>query len=919
MAEPRSERDRACVVLEGPARILAGAGTGKTSVIVERVRRLIEGGAEPESILVMTFTERAASEIRERIQAATGHDLPGAGTFHAMALRWLREDPRSGLPAHMRLLVGAERWISLRELMWDLALPVFTEQERPDDVVPDLLKLQERLKQELVQLPDLARWAARQRDPERRQLNIGAARLFAAHADLCRRQALADFDDLLLRAVRLLEAEPDARAGLRRRYRWVLVDEYQDCNAAQERLIELLGAPAGNVCVVGDDDQSIYRFRGASRASMERFLQIFPPAQTHTLTVNWRSQVHVVAAARSVIERDRGRIAKDLRPDPDREEGPRVRLARCPDRASEQRTIIERVRELAGEGVPLEQMAVLCRTHAIALELLKAFAAANIPAVHWASQGLYQRPEVRDLIAYLRLVHDPGDLAALARMLARPPLRLDLEEAMALIRAAARSEDEPVGPLPRLMTWPPTAEWATIVSELSLRATELGVNELLYELMERTGHLDAILPEESAERERVIANSVRFVELVDEYCERRADHSLGVYLEHLDLVLRSGMDEAVARVEEAQPAVRLMSMHQAKGLEFEAVFLPALVEGRLPLPHRPDPLELPVELVPAAPAGREDHLAEERRLLYVAMTRARRWLQLSWAERYEGTRRWRPSRFLEDLDAGAVEEVPFLPAAPMRVVSLPDPAQMGPPPSLSFSAISTYRDCPRQFWYRYRLRLPSLPRVEAQLGTIVHETLLTAGKLRRQGRRLDEELLRQLYDESWESVVLAEPRRRQVMEALGWSLLVRFWGAGGLDAAPLFLERSFAVDMDGWELRGVIDRVDEVGEGEDRRWRIMDYKTGKALPASRLRRDLQLALYALGADAGLGLSPVDLEIVYLRDGHGVTLEASPELLEEARQVGGDVAEGVRMGWFDPRPERRRCSLCSYRLTCEAAL
>lgn len=918
MSETESERDLACAHLEGPVRILAGAGTGKTSVIVERVRRLVEGGVAPESILVMTFTERAASEIRERIQIATGQDLPGAGTFHALALRWLREDARSGLPPHMRLLVGAERWISLRELMWDLAQPVFTEQERPDDVVPDLLKLQERLKQELVKLPDLTRWASRQRDPERRRLNIGAARLFTAHADLCRRQALVDFDDLLLRAVRLIETVPDARDGLRRRYPWVLVDEYQDCNAAQERLIELLGAPSGNVCVVGDDDQSIYRFRGASRASMERFLQIFPAASTHTLTINWRSHVHVVAAARSVIECDRGRIAKELRPDPERGEGPKVRLARCPDRASEQRTIIERVRELAGDGVPLEQMAVLTRTHAIALDLLKAFAAADIPAVHWASQGLYQRPEVRDLIAYLRVLHDPGDLAALARLLARPPLCLDLEEAMGLIRAAAR-EDEPVGALQRLMTWPPTAEWATLVSELSLLATELGVNELLYELMERTGHLDAILPEESAERDRVIANSVRFVELVDEYCERRSDHSLGVYLEHLDLVLRSGMDEAVARVEEAQPAVRLMSMHQAKGLEFEAVFLPALVEGRLPLPHRPDPLELPAELVPAAPAGREDHLAEERRLLYVAMTRARRWLQLSWAERYEGSRRWRPSRFLADLDAAALEDVPFVAAEPVHVVELPDPAGIGPPPSLSFSAISTYRDCPRQFWYRYHLRLPQLPRVEAQLGTIVHETLLAAGRLRQQGRWLDEELLRELYDEAWESVVLAEPRRREVMEALGWSLLARFWRAGGLEAAPLFLERSFTVDMDGWELRGVIDRVDEIGEGEDRSWRIMDYKTGKPLPASRLRRDLQLALYALGAEAGLGLSPVQLEIIYLRDGHGVTLEASPDLLEGARGVGGDVAEGVRMGWFDPRPERRRCSLCSYRLTCEAAL
>jgi RecB family exonuclease len=237
---------------------------------------------------------------------------------------------------------------------------------------------------------------------------------------------------------------------------------------------------------------------------------------------------------------------------------------------------------------------------------------------------------------------------------------------------------------------------------------------------------------------------------------------------------------------------------------------------------------------------------------------------------------------------------------------------------LSFSAISAYRDCPRQHWYRYRLRLPAAPGVEAQFGTILHLALMRAGRLRREGRPLTAELLRDLHQEAWETIGLAEPRRRPALEALGWRLLEGFFASGGLEARPALVESPFAVELDGWTLRGVIDRVDEPA-GEASAWRIVDYKTGSPVPASRLRRDLQLALYALGARHALGLEPAELEIVYLRDGHRVTMPADEALLDEALRIGAEVAASVRLGRFEARPERRRCTLCAYRLACEAAL
>jgi ATP-dependent DNA helicase UvrD/PcrA len=367
----------------------------------------------------------------------------------------------------------------------------------------------------------------------------------------------------------------------------------------------------------------------------------------------------------------------------------------------------------------------------------------------------------------------------------------------------------------------------------------------------------------------------------------------------------------------------MMTIHQAKGLEFDLVFVPALVEGRLPQPRRRDGvsavggLELPPQLLEPAVRGREDQLAEERRLCYVAMTRARRGLVLSWAERYEGGRPWRPSRFLAEL-GDDVREVDLRGEAEPEPPA-PAPAALDPvEPVLSFSAISAYRECPRQHWFRYRMRLPAPPVVEAQFGTILHLALMRAGRLRRDGREVTRELLRDLHQEAWETIGLAEPRRRPALEALGWRLLDRFLDAGGLDSRPGLVESPFAVALDGWTLRGVIDRVDEP-EADGGAWRIIDYKTGSPVPASRLRRDLQLALYALGARLALGLEPVELEIVYLKDGNRVAVAAGRELLDEARAIGSEVAAGVRAGRFEARPERRRCSLCAYRLVCDAAL
>jgi DNA helicase-2/ATP-dependent DNA helicase PcrA len=903
-----TEQRTAAAIAGGPVRVVAGAGTGKTAVIAERFHRLVAGGAAPGSILVMTFTERAAAEMRQRIEDLIDAPAPSVGTFHSVALGWLRADGRTvGVPAGFRILTGAERWIFTRELMWDLGDPAFTADERPDDLVSPALQMLERLKQELVPLQRLSAWAASTDDHDRAELMVACVRLFEAYERRCRTARLLDFEDLLRLAVRMLEQQPAVLSRYGELYPHVLVDEYQDLNLAQERLVELI-AQNGDPFIVGDDDQSIYRFRGASRASLERFHARFPSALTVTLGRNHRSSRRIVAAAGALIGNNPERLPKQLR---STQPGDLVELWLCPDGLTEANAIALEAARLVEGGMALRHIAILCRTNAIARPVAAALAAHRLPHMVIGGHGFLDQPEVKDAIALLRVLRDPGDVVALARALTRPPADLNPGAALAALR-----DRNGAAPLEALKAWKPAARFAALLEDLSAQSLSLDVRDLFFELMEKTGYLDALgAALEQSEMARASANVGRLAEMIAEFCETSNDRSLAAYMRHLDLVLLSGEDEEPAKVEGLIDAIQVMTIHQAKGLEFEAVFVPGLVEGRLPQSGRSPRFELPPNVLEPLVRGREDVIAEERRLLYVAMTRARRRLYLTRASHYDGGRRWRDSRFLEELRAAGgrtfheleVEACPVDEPAPSK------PQVVGEEVILSYSAISSYRDCPRQYWYRYEQRLPAAQSAEAVQGVILHEVLMRAGMIRQSGKPVSARHLRSLLNEVWAGTPFPDERRAPTFKRNGAAQLEAYRKAGGFDAKPEFLEQPFTVSLDGWTLRGVIDRVDRA----DSTWRILDYKSGR--PVARSRRDLQVALYALGASKALQLEPVELEVVYLASGEKVLLERPDALIADAQKQGAEVAEGVRAGRFEARPDRRRCRLCPYRLACADAL
>jgi len=501
-------------------------------------------------------------------------------------------------------------------------------------------------------------------------------------------------------------------------------------------------------------------------------------------------------------------------------------------------------------------------------------------------------------------LRDPNDVVALARGLTRPPLCLDADPALSMLR-----DRKELRALEALMKWEPASAFAGLLAKLHTQSAVLDVRDLFFELMQGTRYLDSA----SAQ---AVANVSRFAELMADFCETSVDRSLEAYMRRLDLVLLSQEDERPADVDGVGDAIQVMTIHQAKGLEFEAVFVPGLVEGRLPQSGRSPRFELPAAVLEPLVRGKEDVISEERRLLYVAMTRARRLLYLTRASHYEGGRRWRDSRFLEEVKAAGGRSVVL-----KDIAGLAKPPPLALPTSgegvrkvvLSYSSIATYLDCPRQYWYRHVQRLPAVQTAEAVQGDVLHETLRRAAEARRAGTEITPAMLRATHQQVWNETAFPDARRAPTFERNGASQLEAYRKRGGLIAQPEYLEQPFTTGLDGWTLNGIIDRIDRTPEG----WRIIDYKSGR--PVTRGRRDLQVALYALGAASALKLDPIELEMVYLASGESVRIDHTRPLLAEATKQGTDVAEGVRAGRFDARPDRRRCRLCPYRLVCADAL
>ncbi|MCH7908292.1 MAG: UvrD-helicase domain-containing protein [Candidatus Hydrogenedentes bacterium] len=584
---------------DGPALVLAGAGSGKTRVIVERMRWLIrEQGHDPRSILALTFTNKAASEMRRRVteQLEGERAVPWVGTFHSFGLYVLRRDAdRLGRSKTFTIFDDGDQLSLMKRLIKELPSTLAKVSPR------DALQWLSLLKQEL-RTPDA--------DEIENAEDATFHHLWSVYHATLQRISAVDFDDLLVLTARLLEEVPEVRDRYRARFRYVLVDEYQDTNHAQYRIARSLSGEAGNIFVVGDEDQSIYSWRGANIRNILDFESDFPGARIFRLEQNYRSTRPILAVANAVVAENTHRLGKTLWSD--RESTEEVSLYWAQDGNEEAAYIADTI---AKREVPANEIAVLYRTKGQSRLVEEALLKRDIPYVVVGGIRFYARKEIKDLLCYLRVIANPHDEESIRRVLNVPPRGIGAVALARLKDLASRggipllqalheaSEDESFGP--RLRT--ALAGFYDLVTGLGARLEKESVEEIVNEVLAHTGYREYVQKSDEKDFRARLEYIEEFLSSCGNF-DSRKEGGVVDFLQELSLV--SDTDDWDTTL----PMVALMTLHSAKGLEFEQVFLIGLEEGYLP--H-------------ASAFDSEDELEEERRLCYVGMTRARSRLMLT--------------------------------------------------------------------------------------------------------------------------------------------------------------------------------------------------------------------------------------------------------------------------------------------------
>jgi DNA helicase-2/ATP-dependent DNA helicase PcrA len=970
------EQQQAVLHGDGPLLVVAGAGTGKTRVITQRIRHLLESDPSlpGDAILGLTFTDKAAAEMKHRVVQAVGDRgrMVWLSTFHAFCYQRILGEQNPGLT----VVDEYDHWILLRRNLHRLGLRYFRRASEPGQFLGDFCDFFARCQDELVTSDDFDSYVrglhqnyqreqaaldaearrARQEEIERWQEVAGAYR---ASEEILKESNLITFGMQLMGGVRELQQNEALRERFQKEYRYILVDEFQDTNIAQIELLYLLAGEGRNVVAVGDNDQAIYHFRGASFSSFTIFLRRFAgvePQPGHlgrhfmTLTQNYRSTQRILRVAGQVIgQNEKSRYLPEKRLHTENHPGERISVVECNSPAAEAHWVADELRKLHEKGHAWSEFAVLYRMHVHRNLLVDELERRQIPFVI-KNLSILTNPLVRDLIAYLRVVAMPWDNVACARVLAMPAWGVTPED---LVRLAGRTSsrkgvslwdalEQAQAELPLKPFQKKTAELIDMMRGLRQREKKMMASELLDELTEQLGL--ALVPEDS---ERKVLDCFRqFVREWQQKTTTGESRRLREFSEYLEYFEEAG---GQINLPEAQrdDAVQLMTVHTAKGLEFDHVFILRLCARAFPTGARRRTFEFPPELMKEELPQGDFHIQEERRLFYVALTRARRQLTLTTVV----ARHYRASPFLDDflqepliqiqdvrrltptVSLPAHRERPtrspyafrpqrdlFAPAAPEpRVYSrIADWAEsyravVFSPLQLSASSIETYQTCPLKYLFEKSWGLRGGPSAAATFGNIMHTVLKHFLEEHKNGGKPEWDDLQRIYQREWRSPGFEDAWQEEQYRQDGLEQLRAFFDTFVVNPPRvLMLERSFDLPMErDVVIKGRIDQVTELsGHGVE----IVDYKTGRPRDERQLKRSLQLSIYALAAREVLELDPERITIYSLMNNETSSATPGEKEFKQARDTVAEVAENIRAGSFPAQPGFH-CRYCDYKSIC----
>jgi len=953
LSKLNKEQKEAVLHNNGPLLIVAGAGTGKTTVITQRIVNLIEKGlAKPEEILAVTFTEKAAFEMEERVDKLLdfGYTDLWVSTFHSFCERVLRENALDiGLPPDFKILDNTSGWLLARQNLDKFDLDYYKALGNPTKFIQALISHFSHCKDQEIYPENYLEYASSLKtteDGEAERINEVAEAYHVYQKILLENSAL-DFGDLINYCLKLFKKRPLILNKYRDKFKYVLVDEFQDTNWAQYELIKLLAEPKNNLTVCADDDQAIYRWRGASFSNIVQFSKDFPKAKQVSLIKNYRSSQNILDQSYAFIKQnDPDRLEFQTKVDKklvaDTTDKGVVQHIHTKNLDQEVGQVLKKILEILkrDESATYNDFVILVRANDSAVPFIKALERADLPYQFLASRGLYSKPVILDIISYFKLLDNYHEGTAVYRILSLPFLEIADADIAAITQYGHKKTRSLFDALQELALIPgvsaKTQEKVAFILSLVKKHSELArgksVSEVLVSFLEDSGYLKHLIHKNEEEKIDLLN---QFYKKVKNFEESNIEPTLKNFMEEMNLELESGEEGKLEFDPEKGPdMIKVMTVHGAKGLEFKYVFIVNMVDRRFPTDQRKDPIELPDSLIKDIKPTGDVHLQEERRLCYVAMTRAKRELYFTSADDYGGQRKKKISRFLAEMkykvdsEERDGEKIGLLAEKQKRPELKNKTQPQYLPAHFSYSQLAAFEKCPLQYKFAFILKVPTRGKSVFSFGKTIHNTLHEFLKSVNEEKKttkkspkndLFDELIK-LYDKNWIDEWYESRKQKDDYYKKGKDILKEFYKQFEknppkilkIDGQPA-LELPFNLKVGEYTLYGVIDRIDDDKDGII----IIDYKTGQSKDKLDFDAKEQLLIYQIAAQEVLHLKPKQLAYYYVDDGKFASFLGSEKDLQDQKAKIIEEAEKIKNSEFEPTPGWQ-CQHCDFKDICDHA-